>query len=670
MRLKKLKLILLLLTCAGFLKAQQPANHLDLNGEWRFSLDFTRSGMERGWHKEEYKSDSKWDRVQVPHSFSADGRYMFFEGVGWYRKTFEFSKTAERRTILHFDAVYNRSQVWLNGQSLGKHEGGYTPFEFDVTAMLRDGSNVLVVTADNHLDSLTIPTIGSNPANNGNVGWVNYGGITRKVYLKSVAEAYIRNTRVYADPDLKRGGAEINIRAVINNASEKAENFKIGLQFFKDGKIVPAKVSTKPLKVDRHGEGIINAKAILSPKFTKLWDLDHPELYQVKVIAGKDTQSVTFGIRKVEVRDAKLYLNGRSIKYGGGNLVLDYPKFGSVVNDTIADKYLRMMKNGGMEFQRLTHYPLPSEILEWADRNGMLIITEAGNWGYQKTELSNPRLRKVYKQQLKEMIEANWNHPSVIAYSVGNEYDSHIPAGVDWTRDMFAFIQAIDSTRLKTVVSNKLNHEFGKAENEASYYADFICTNIYDSILGIEKTLQKIERLYPDKPILVSEWGKRADQVKTEAERSVYIQKAMAVFRKSDHVVGSAWWSVNDYYSRYAGSNADGQRPWGLLDYHLLPRAAYFAQQAELSPVLITKKSFSTETGTLTIEIHCKSDFPSYTLKGYTLKYGNKSVGLKAITPGERVELELILDSKPDQLNIQLLKPTGFLATNTLIQLK
>ncbi|MES2456432.1 MAG: sugar-binding domain-containing protein [Bacteroidota bacterium] len=655
---------------ALMVQAQPNKGELSLNGEWRFSLDFDNTALSRGWQSDAYKYEGSWDKVRVPHSFSADGRYLFFEGTGWYRKTFDYKPEPGKIVILHFEAVYNRSQVWLNGHALGSHEGGYTPFEFDVTGYIREGKNVITVSANNRLDSLTIPTIGSNPANNGNVGWVNYGGITREVSLLVKPETYIENVKIDAIPDLAKGTSLVNIKALLVNKKNRDTVAGASIKLFKDDKPVAAKFKQIKVNIGSKNSAAAVTTISLDKKNTALWSVDHPALYKAEIVFGTDTQYVNFGIRKVEVKDAKLYVNGKSVKYGGGNLVLDYPRFGSVVNDSIADKYMRIMKDGGMEFQRLTHYPLPRQILDWADKNGMLIITEAGNWGYQQPELSNPELRKVYKKQLKEMIISNWNHPSVIAYSVGNEYDSHIPDGVDWTRDMFAFIQTIDSSRLKTLVSNKLNHDFGKAENEASYYADFVCANIYDNIAGIEKTINKIQNLYPAKPILISEWGKRADQVKTEEERAVYLEKAMEVFRKSSHVIGSSWWSVNDYYSRYAGSNADGQRPWGLVDYHLKPRGAYLRQQAELSPVLITKKSYTPETGKLIIEIRSRADFPSYVLQDYILKYNDQKMPLKTINPGESLQLTLVLNTKPEHLTIQIFKPTGFLAATTLIPLK
>ncbi|MDQ0964885.1 beta-glucuronidase [Flavobacterium sp. W4I14] len=672
MNYPKIRLIVccILVLQTFMLNAQQKYGKISLNGEWRFSLDFTNTGLKRGWESNTYKSEGGWDKAQVPHSFSADGRYLFYEGTGWYRKQFVFNgMPADSRVLLHFDAVFNRSEIWLNGKKIGTHEGGYTPFEFEVTKGIIPGKNSLVVKANNHLDSLTIPTILSNPANAGNVGWVNYGGITRDVYLMIKPETYLKNVKIETAPNLAKGNSVLKIKTFIANTKDRDTTVKIGVRLFKDGKLVPAKFKSVPIEIAKNSNGSSITAVAIDAKNTELWSVDHPKLYRAEIVLGSDTQNVNFGIRKVEVKGAKLLVNGESVKYGGGNLVLDYPKFGSVVNDTIADKYLRLMKQGGMEFQRLSHYPLPETILDWADKNGMLIIAEAGNWGYGDREMDDPELKAVYKKQLQEMMEANWNHPSIIAYSVGNEFDSHHQSGINWAREMFSFIKTIDTSRLNTLVSNKLDRtNVVKPEDEASFYADFICSNIYSNYKGFEATVNKIQRIYPEKPILISEWGQRADQVKSEDDRSRYIREIMSLLRKSSNVVGCSWWSFNDYYSRYAGSNKDGFRPWGLVDYTFRPRSAYQAQQAELSPVIITKKSYLNNT--LIIELSARSDFPSYTVKGYKLRFRDGSIDVPTLKPGQKQEMKLMLKGDPDTETLHLVKPTGFEVFHTLIQLK
>ncbi|WP_256011702.1 glycoside hydrolase family 2 protein [Desertivirga xinjiangensis] len=648
----------------------QESKNISLKGEWRFALDFSGTGYQRGWADEKYKFENGWDRVTVPHSFSADQRYLFYEGTAWYRRQINWTAGLKgKRAILHFDAVFNRSQVWLNGKKLGEHEGGYTPFEFDITEYLVQGKNVLAVRVNNKLDSLTIPTILSNPANGGNVGWVNYGGITRDVYVRVRPETYIKKLKVEAVPNLSNGSAEVKINAYVQNSALSQVQSRLRINVYKDGRKLSLKVPQQDFSIESSALKNSGISVPLNSKATELWSLDNPQLYQLEAILGPDTQKVNFGIRKIEVKQTGIYLNGERLKVGGGNLVLDYPKLGSVVDDSLVINYMSRMKEGGMEFQRLTHYPLPESILDWADSNGMLIITEAGNWGYQPKEMDDQKLRAVFKKQLQEMIEANWNHPSVIAYSVGNEFDSFLKSGRDWVKDMFDFARTIDSSRLLTFASNKLTHGSIKGpEDEASIYCDFVSANIYEGYAGFEKTLQRIHSLYPNKPLLISEWGKRADQVKSEEDRGAYISKIAEILRKYDFVAGASWWSFNDYNSRYMGTNVNGFRPWGLVDYWLNPRLSYSVHQKEFSPVMVTRTGEEGRGGTksITVRITARKDFPMYTLRGYNLKYLGKSVHIPELQPGSSVDLKLDADQK-DSFFIDIVKPTGFSILHTKI---
>jgi len=269
---------------------------------------------------------------------------------------------------------------------------------------------------------------------------------------------------------------------------------------------------------------------------------------------------------------------------------------------------------------------------------------------------------------LKEMIEADWNHPSVIAYSVGNEYASYSEAGINWTRDMFNYIKTIDTSRLNTFVSDKIDESYVvKPEGEASFYCDFVCANIYSNAQRLEEIVNKIQRFYPDKPLIISEWGMRNDYGRSEQERTAYIQDVIAILRKSKNVIGSVWWSFNDYYSRHSGSNQNGMRGWGLVDHQLQPRDAYRAYQAELSPVILTKKAY--KENKLTIQLSARNDFPRHNITGYQLKYSGGIIPVPALLPGQQCELQLNISHHFDNETIKVFKPTGFETYQTTLQL-
>jgi beta-glucuronidase len=366
------------------------------------------------------------------------------------------------------------------------------------------------------------------------------------------------------------------------------------------------------------------------------WSPDAPHLYHLDVALPGDTLRTPFGIRRVDVRNAQLLLNGKPIRAAGGNRVVDYPGLGSLEPDWLVEKDLRLMKEAGMELSRLTHYPPSETVLDWADRHGMLIISEAGNWQLTPGQMDNDTIRDKFRAQFREMAERDWNHPSVIAYSVGNEYLSETPSGQRWTKDMIAYGRGLDATRLFTFTSMRLNLLPENPADEASQYVDFVSTNTYGNHAAV---LRRIHELYPDKPILVSEYGLRADSPDGEAGQVAHLEAFLRDIRTMPYVAGAAWWSFNDYQSRYPGTNPDGYRPWGLVGPDRQPRPLYAAHRREMAPVTLEKISAlpagNGVTG-LRLRITARKDFPAYAVRGYRLHTGQATLPIPR--PGARAK--------------------------------
>lgn len=636
---------------------------ISLNGDWWFVLDPAELGIANQWYKEGIAKTSRQDKVTVPHCFSTDPRYEFYTGTAWYRKFFPFKSVTGKRVILHFDASFYKTYVWLNGQNVGEHEGGYTPFEFDVTDLLKEGDNELVVAVNNNTwKTNTIPGVkDNNKMDDSFVGWVNYGGLIRAVYLTVEPEVYADNIKVEAMPDLTKGSASVTAKFRIKNTSSNAATPKIDIAVLQNNKPVALKWKTRSASIAAGQTAIIEAEASLTAAQVKLWDIDQPNLYELKAAVGTDSIKTNFGIRKVEVRDAQILLNGKPLKVGGGNRVLDYPGLGSLEPDWLVEKDFRLMKEAGMEFQRLTHYTPGEYFYDLADKYGMLIITEAGNWQLTGKQMDNDSMRANFKNQFREMAERDWNHPSVIAYSVGNEYLSEEPAGQRWTKDMIAFAREIDPTRLYTFATMRLNALPAKPEDEASQYVDFVSTNTYG---GHARSLDHIHKLYPDKPIFISEWGTRSDGNGGEAYQAQHIREVMAEVRKRPYVAATSWWTYNDYRSKLFGTNANGFRPWGIVGPDRSPRKAYKVHQEELSPVMIEKGEYKVgELGanTLTVKVTARNDFPARKLSGYALKTSKEMVKIPDLNPGETREVVVPIHGSEGKTKISVYKPTGFL---------
>lgn len=654
--------------------AQYTIRHPDaipLHGEWTFALDLADQGINGQWYLDNITRTDRQDKVTVPHCFSSDPRYLFYTGTAWYRKSFAWKPVAGKRVILHFDAAYYLTQVWLNGDSVGSHEGGYTPFHFDITDYLREGENLLAVSVNNDTWKLnTVPAVKDNNDINGSYpAWINYGGLIRPVYLTIEPEVYIENLKVEAMPDLVTGTSVLKTKVRIRNAAKQAASPSATYVVQLGEQILPLRWKSKSVNIPAGQTMVLESESSLTAPQTALWGVDSPTLYELKVAVGDDTLATHFGIRKVEVRESQLFLNGQPLRLGGGNRVLDYPGLGSMEPDWLIEKDFQLMKEAGMEFQRLTHYTPSAYFYDLADRYGMLIITEAGNWQLTPNQLDNDTIREKFRQQFREMVERDWNHPSVIAYSVGNEYLSDQPAGQRWTKDMIDYARELDPTRMYTFATMRLNTLPEKPEDEASQYVDFVCANIYGNHA---KTLDHIHQLYPDKPILISEWGVRADNAKGEAGQVQHVTDVMSELRERPYVIGAAWWTYNDYQSRYYNSNPNGYRPWGLVAPDRSVRPAYAVYQREMSPVKVEKVHYQVGgqgVHQLRLKVSARADFPAYPVRGYFLETPHVKIALPDLQPGESKEISLSVSGFHEDLPLKIVKPTGYVALEQTVAL-
>lgn len=649
----KLKALIILLLGPFLTYGQQPADRL-LNGTWTFALDPVKIGVQQQWYAQEFAA-AGFDKVQVPHSFSVDKRYFFYTGTAWYFKTFAAPVVQKgHRTFLKFDAVFYKAKIWLNGQPAGEHEGGYTPFEVEVTNLLKE-KNTLAVSVNNEWDTTTIPGAKTREKERPHAAqmyaWMNYGGITRPVHLLTRPDAFIKNIKVLAEPDLKKGNASISVTAFLENfASQEAVTVNIYHEGIKNN--IRFKTAATGNKEQVVLEGTLPAAAV------KLWSPDAPHLYEAEVIAGKDTMRKVFGIRKVEVKGTQLLLNGEPVRMGGCNRPLDYPGYGSIDPDEILEKDLTLIKNAGMDFSRISHYPVGENLLTWADKHGLLIITEAGNWQMTTKQMADPVMRAKYQSQLKEMVERDWNHPSVIAYSLGNEFQSQTEEGKAWVRDMSAYAKTLDASRLITFASFIVWRDYiKKPEDEASQYVDFISANIYVEQL---KHLQHIHELYPNKPVYISEFGTWSPSKQGEEYRLNYFRKAMQELRQCDYLVGASVWTFNDYMSRYPGTAANGYRGWGLVSPERELRESYLLWQEEFAPAII--ELVKIEGGQASIKITARADFPSYTLRNYQLRHGTQLLPLNTLKPGQSQQVSI--PATGGKLEVALVKPGGFTVLN------
>jgi beta-glucuronidase len=632
-----------------------------LDGDWQFALDPLRKGVEYGWTNAPFDARA-WDRVEVPHSWQADKRYPYI-GAAWYRRTFPAPARANNECVrLHFGAAFARARVWLNGKALGGHEGGYTPFEFDVTQALQPGVNFLAVEVDNSWTEFTMPGArpGSSPAAQV-YPYFPWGGLTSDVELQVLPSVHIANARIWAEPDLSHGGARLRVAAWVRNSSPDQQTVELR-----------SDTGARTSATVRAGEtAMLNFEQTLAPDHVKLWDLDHPNLSMLTLRLDQgDTRTFTYGVRKIEVRDTELLLNGRPLRLGGANRAGDHPRYGLVEPAEVVRLDGRMLKQAGLELSRLQHYAIPPALLDWADRHGLLIIAEAAQWGFRPEQMDNPAIRADFQRQFREMVERDWNHPSVIAWSVGNEYASDTPAGVRWTRDMNQFARGLDPSRLVTFAGNHADRTTVRPDQEGSAYVDFVMINVYGKPDELAKRLDKLHAMYPHKPILISEYGIRADQAAGEQERIEWFSQMLEIFRARPWIAGASVWSFNDYRSLYPGTNPSGYRPWGLVNEERRARGSYEFLKRELRPLLLER--VGREQDGLRVSIRNRADFPSFAVSGATLrlewlgsngtKLAAKDVPIPALVPGQTFETQAHPPAQAVSVRITARRAPGWIA--------
>lgn len=539
---------------------------LSLNGWWKFSIDSTL-GQDQVWQKPNFKSKN-WSTMMVPGNWDTENEYATFVGSGYYRKEFKVPSDWDGSVIrLVFEAVYHTSEVWINGQYLGKHEGGYTPFEFNVSKFIKPGkTNTIALTANNKYQR---------------GAWWNWGGISREVNLVRNTDQQIVSQQITSEPDLINGGARVSVVLKIRNYSD--QNFSGRLNVFIESfsKLLALHVKTEvKVNVAAKGEKIEHITFMLEAHQVKLWDFEHPNLYQLKTdLEATDRKTLhkidtRFGIRKIETKGTKVLLNGKEIHLNGFNRVADHWAYGQTEPDKLVKFDIDAMKTMGCNFTRIMHVPQATNLLDYCDEVGMLLIEEIPVWGKGDPQLQphNP----LTKQWLTEMITRDYNHPCIVGWSVANEIaDGDLegrkmsPRIYGYVETMIAHVKALDSTRLKTYASFTVGTAKEKGIDPADV-CDIVCFNSYGEAASIAK---RCHELWPDKPIFVTEIGK--DPLGENLEKSGLeesLKTAIKNLKELDYVVGSSLWTYNDYRSNYNNTPISQNRTWGVYNVWRQPK--------------------------------------------------------------------------------------------------
>jgi len=483
-------------------------SHQSLNGRWGYIIDpyetgyydyrrmpFDASASGKGGFYDDRKPKDKTDWVeydfdraptlQVPGDWNSQAeRLQFYEGTIWMRQVFEADPKPGKHYMLYFGAVNYEAHVYLNGQKLGSHKGGFTPFQFDVGGKLAKGRNVVVVKADNSRHQDEIPTV--------NTDWWNYGGITRDVLLAELPATYIADYKV----QLAKGDAR-RIEGYLQLAGAAGSQQSVTLS-------IPEAGIRTTVRTDAQGRAAIDLPA----GKLQLWTPQQPKLYSVQLDGAGDKVADRIGFRTIETRGHEILLNGKPVFLRGISMHDENPLIpGRLRGQGDMRMLLQWAKELNCNYVRLAHYPHSEEMIRLADEMGLMVWAEVPV--YWTISWTNPATQANAAAQLNDMVVRDKNRASVVVWSVGNETPISAPRN-DFMRTLARKARALDDTRL--VAAALEIHRSGAnitVEDPLADELDLVSFNEYAGWYwssNADMLNYRFDIKY-DKPVVITEFG-------------------------------------------------------------------------------------------------------------------------------------------------------------------
>jgi beta-glucuronidase len=592
---KTMKRLIVLIFVAASLACAAPAppalianlharTTISLNGAWRAIIDPYETGIGARYY-ENRKPKDKQDLVEydfdssgalnVPGDWNSQREnLLFYEGPVWYKRSFSYHRSELGRSFLYFSAANYQARVYLNGKAIGEHQGGFTPFDFEVTNDLRDGDNFVVVEVNNARRSDAVPAL--------NTDWWNYGGLTRDVAIVEVPQTFIQDYLI----QLPKGSTDEIAGWVKLNGATQAEQVTIE---------IPEANIQQRVTTDVNGYAAFKFTAKL-----QLWSPENPKLYRVVLSTTQDRVEDQIGFRSIETRGSKILLNGKPIFLRGISMHEEAAFRGgrafSAEDDAILLGWAREL---GCNFVRLAHYPHNEAMIRLADQIGFLVWEEIPvYWGI---DWKNPDTLQIAKEQMRDLIARDHNRAATIFWSVGNETPVN-SARLEFMKQLASYAREQDSTRFITAALNHtenagpdtrlLNDPLGDS-------LDVLGLNEYvgwyDGPIAATNALQW--KTAHDKPLIVSEFGAEtpfgahgdSDARWTEEYQTSLYQHQIAMLRKIPSLAGMSPWVLMDFRSP--------RRPLaGVQDFY--NRKGLISDQGQRKQAFYTLRKFYLEMAT------------------------------------------------------------------------
>ncbi len=585
------------------LLAPQPSSaavRVDLDGDWRFRVD--PASRLAGYDPALRVPDPDWRSgmrvVRVPHTWNI-GPDHGFDGVGWYARTITLpAALASQHVELNFGATFSVSRVWVNGVPVGGHVGGYTAYALDISKAVHAGDNQILVAVDDRPGFATVPGYAMRLAASGSVDydWQANGGLVRDVWLTVGDGGLIR--RQSLNSAIRPGLATVLDRVTIQNITGSARNYRVKITAVGPDGVVAARGETA-LTAEAGGEaqGAVTL-AIVHPK---LWNVGAAQLYQVTAEledgSGRalDRREDPLGLRTVEIRDRRLFVNGQPVRLTGVSRHEDSPAEGLAETRGTIEADWNDLAALHVTLTRPVHYPQPTAVLDAADRDGVLLIPEIPVWQMTEAQLRDPRLVAAAQAMMTEMIAQDADHPSIMAWSVCNESEAATPGGRAYVQAMKALINRLDPGRYVTFADSSIAAR-PWVRQAVMDDVDFIMANAYfgtwsGAAADVEPWLDYMDKAYPDKMVIISEFGWPGpfskDPAAADLDRVANLQGQLAAFARRPFVGGAIFWTYQDYRSRrnlWPGET-DGFVDHGLVDAFRQRRPSYAVWQRANEPL-------------------------------------------------------------------------------------
>jgi beta-glucuronidase len=568
----------------------------NLNGLWQFALDPEGRGHTDRWFAGPL-SDAR--EMAVPASFNdiaADAAVRDYFGDVWYQRTVWVPRGWEgQRIVLHFESATHRAAVWINEAEVVSHEGGYTPFEADITDHVTPGQEVRITALVNntlHWQSIPPGVIEDTPAGKRQRYWhdfFNYAGIHRNVWLYATNPAHLTDVTITTDLDGTDG--------LINYATE-AENV--------DGaetKVILRDADGKEIATASGASGTLNVSNAhkWAPGDGYLYDLELQLLNGDTVV---DSYHQSVGVRTVKVDGIKFLINGEPVYFTGFGKHEDIAVIGKGHNDAYLLHDFELLEWIGANSFRTSHYPYAEDVIDYADRQGVVLIDETaavglnmglgggifGGQGYVtfSPDTVNDATREVHARAIRELIGRDKNHPSVVLWSIANEPESDTEGAENYFRPLFDVAREADPSRPVGFV-NVMLAPYGKCR--VSQFGDVLMLNRYYGWYVNTGDLEGAELAWEEeltawagegKPIIITEYGAdtypglhsiAAGDPWSEEYQVEYLEMNHRVFDRIDAVVGEQMWNFADFATTSGIMRVGGNKK-GAFTRDRQPKAA------------------------------------------------------------------------------------------------